>query len=62
MAKNISPALKNTLRAGNNGADTAEPHDKEGDCLRIKVYEVVVFPKDNIIATAEEEVSSSPEL
>ncbi|KAK8707542.1 hypothetical protein V6N13_058598 [Hibiscus sabdariffa] len=38
----------------NDGADIADPCDEEGNGLQEEVYEVVVLPVDEIVASAEE--------
>ena len=64
VAKRITPTitLGVALRVGDNGANISKSHDEEGNCLGIKIYEVVVFPEHNIIATTEEEVCSDTKL
>ena len=54
--------LRVELRVGDNGANISKSHDEEGNCLGIKIYEVVVFPEYNIIAATEEEVCSDTKL
>jgi hypothetical protein len=42
------------LRVWYKSANVPKPYDEEGDCLDIKEYEVVVFPKESIIAATKE--------
>lgn len=50
------------LRAGNECANISESSYEEGDWLHEEVKEIVVFPKCNIIASAEEEIGTSCKL
>lgn len=53
------PNEESLLGVGNECANISKSHDKEGNCLHIKEDKVVIFPKQHIIATAEEEVESN---
>ena len=50
------------LRVGNKGANITNPRDEESNCLDKEVHEVVVFPKGNVVAATEKEVSTGGKL
>lgn len=50
------------LRVGNECANISESSYEEGDRLHEEVKEIVVFPKCNIIASADEEIGTSCQL
>ena len=56
------PAWELQLRVGNKGANITKPHNEEGNSLNVKVHEVVISSKGNIIAATEEEESSNSKL
>ena len=62
VAKKYSITSDFPLRLGNKGANIAKPHNEEGNSLNVKVYEVVISSKGNIIAATEEEESSNSKL
>lgn len=50
------------MLALDNGANVAKSCDQEGNRLEEEVYEVIVLPVDEIIASAEEEEHSKSQL
>lgn len=51
-----------SLGVGDKGANVAKTRDKECNGLQVEVYEEMVLPKGEIIASTEEEVCSYTKL
>lgn len=64
--KSMREAFGNTLVAvlgtRSLSANVANPNYEEGTCLEEEVYEVMVLPKGQVVASTEEDVGSCPEL
>lgn len=51
-----------SLGVGDEGSNIAKTHDKKCNGLEEEVYEEMVLPKGEIIASTEEEVRSNAKL